>query len=146
MSEHGSNDKVTELMKRLGVSGQQLQNVKLGPGVVGRNSSIAWVAGIVMLAGVICGGYLHSPTLVGASLFGGILVGLVVPCLNVSFAKKNPAAALLEGAHFVEFHHMQLTAAKGMPPVEGGPPVPPPPQLPAGQTVSSLPAHTEEQQ
>jgi hypothetical protein len=146
MSEHDSSDKVAELMKRLGVSGQQLQNVKLGPGVVGRNSSIAWVAGIVMLAGVICGGYLHSPTLVGVSLLGGVLVGLVVPWLNVSFAKTNPAAALLEGAHFVEFHQMQLTAAKGVPPVGGGPPVPPPPQLSAGENSDSLTGGTQEQQ
>jgi len=57
-------DEVPKLMDRLGISGQQLQNVKLGPGVVGRNSSIAWVAGIVMLAGVIGGVWLHNPVLV----------------------------------------------------------------------------------
>lgn len=49
-------DKIPELMERLGISGHQLQNVKLGPGVVGRNSAIAWLLEIVMLAGVICGG------------------------------------------------------------------------------------------
>ena len=135
-------DEIPKLMDRLGISGHQLQNVKLGPGVVGRNSSIAWVGGVVMLAGVIAGTWLHSEVLVGASLVGGLLVAVGVPCLNVYFAKTNPAAALLEGAQFVEFHQLQLTASKGAPPREGGPPVPPPQQLRDGAT-SALSDGTE---
>jgi hypothetical protein len=138
-------DEIPKLMDRLGISGNQLQNVKLGPGVVGRNSSIAWVGGVVMLAGVIGGVWLHSEILVGGALVGGLLVAVGVPCLNVYFAKTNPAAALLEGAQFVEFHQLQLTASKGARPTEGGPPVPPPQQLPRGAT-NSLSDGTEPQE
>ncbi len=117
-------------MQKLGISGQQLQNVKLGPGVVGRNSSIAWALEVVMLAGVICGAIVHSPLLIGSSLVGAIVVALVIAILNVHFAKNNPAAAILEGAQFVEFHQMQMTASKGLPsPKTAEPPVPPSSQL-----------------
>jgi hypothetical protein len=136
-------DYVAELMERLGISGNQLQGVKLGPGVVGRNSTIAWALEIVMLAGVVSGAYLHSPTLVGLSLVGGILGGLGALFLNVSFAKQNPAAAILEGAHFVEYQQMQMTAARGVLSTGvPGPPVPPPQQLPSAGQVS-LPEHEE---
>src|SRR6266851_2372129 len=135
---------IPELMERLGISGRQFQNVKLGPGVVGRNSSIAWLGGIVMLAGVIGGGWLHSTVLVGASIAGGILIGLGVPCLNILFARMNPAAAILEGAEFIQYHQMQMTAAKGMPALVGGPPVPTPPEL-GGKDGKSLPASGEKQ-
>jgi hypothetical protein len=132
MSEQ-EKSKVIELMEKLGITGHQLQNVKLGPGVVGRNSSIAWALELVMLAGVICGAYLHSAALVGLSLGGAILVALAVAAGNIYFGRQNPAAALLEGAHFLEFQHMQMTAAKGESHVEiPEPPIPPPAQLPEG--------------
>ena len=134
-------DKVGQLMEKLGLSGRQLQGAKLGPGVVGRNSTIAWCLEIVMLAGVICGGYLHSQILAGGAIAGAILVALAVPLLNVLFAKQNPAAALLEGAQFVEYHHMQVTATKSSPQPElTGPGVPPPKELVQGQQ-NSLPEH-----
>lgn len=139
--EDSTKDKVTQLMEKLGLSSRQLQGAKLGPGVVGRNSTIAWSLEIVMLAGVICGGYLHSAALVGGSIVGAILVGLAVPWLNVSFAKENPAAALLEGAEFVEYHHMQVTASKTSPgPQISGPGVPAPKELLEGKR-NSLPEH-----
>ena len=130
MSEKPLKEQVLDLLDRLGISGRHLRNARLGPGVVGRNSSIAWALEVVMLAGVVCGGILRSPVLVGVSLGGAIVVALTIASLNVHFGKANPAAALLEGAEFVEFHHMQLTAAKDAPPtVLPGPPVPPPSQL-----------------
>jgi hypothetical protein len=132
-------DRLAELLKRLGISGHELQGARLGPGVVGRNSSIAWGVGVVMLAGVLCGGYLHSLVLAGASIFGGLIIGVVVPWFNVVFAKQNPAAALLEGAHFVEYHQMQMAAAKDAAPDEiAGPPVPAPRQL-QNKPQNSLP-------
>lgn len=134
-------DEIPKLMERLGVTGQQLHNVKLGPGVVGRNSSIAWVAGVVMLAGVIGGVWLHSPLLVGGAILGGVLVGIGVPCLNVHFAKTNPAAAVLESAQFVQYHQLQLTASKGAAAFEGGAPVPAPAQLEGD--AKSLPGEQE---
>ncbi len=135
-------DEVFEAMDRLGLSGRQLQDVKLGPGVVGRNSTVAWVVGIVMLAGVVGGTWLHSTILVGASIVGAVVVGLGVACLNVHFARTNPAAALLEGAQFVEYHHLQLTAARGMEPTPGGQPVPPPAQI-AGAEKGALSERSE---
>jgi hypothetical protein len=129
-------DEIPKLMDRLGISGNQLQNVKLGPGVVGRNSSIAWVGGVVMLAGVIGGVWLHNAMLVGGALVGGVLVAVGVPCLNVYFARTNPAAALLEGAQFVEFHQMQMSASKNTPVIVPGPSVPAPAQLSDGDRRS----------
>ena len=132
MGDGSLKDQVAELMERLGIDSSHLQAVKLGPGVVGRNSSIAWALEVVMLAGVVCGGWLHSPVLVGLSLVGAIGIALWISHLNVRFGRENPAAALMEGAHFLQFQQMQLTAAKGQPPAPGGPAGPPPPQLAAG--------------
>jgi hypothetical protein len=136
-------NKIAELMEMLGITGHQLQNVKLGPGVVGRNSSIAWALELVMLAGVICGASLHSIWLVGLSICGAVLVALGVVLANIYFGQKNPAAALLEGAHFLEFHHMQLTVAKGGSVVEiAEPPVPPPPLQVSGGQANQLPGES----
>jgi general stress protein CsbA len=115
--------------------GSQMHGVKLGPGVVGRNSSIAWVLELVMLAGVISGGFLHSVWLVGISLLGAIVSGLLIAGMNVKFGKDDPAAALLEGAQFVQFHQLQATAVRGSPSTElpSETPIQPPAQLPGGE-------------
>lgn len=118
-----SQDKIADLMQRLGISKQDLQNVRLGPGIVGRNSTIAWVLEIVMLAGVIGGTVEHSPTLIGISLVGAVVVALVIPLANIHFGNKNPAAAILEGAEFVQYQQIQMTLAKGGHPVELSGPV-----------------------
>jgi general stress protein CsbA len=106
----GTKEDIAEILGRLI---PQIQGVKLGPGVVGRNSSIAWALEFVMLAGVITGGFLHSVWLVGISLLGAIVCGLFFALVNVQFGKDNPAAALLEGIEFLQFHQMQATAKKG---------------------------------
>ncbi|MFZ0640647.1 MAG: hypothetical protein WA020_08390 [Candidatus Acidiferrales bacterium] len=135
-------DRVSDLMQRLGISGRQLQNVKLGPGVVGRNSSIAWVFEVVMLAGVIASAVEHDTLMLGVSLGGSILVAVVISLSNVYFGNKNPAAALLEGAQFLEYHQMQM-AAKGVPVIESpGAPSPAPSKLQADE--SSEPEQLEE--
>lgn len=66
-----------------------------------------------MLAGVVSGAFLHSSVLVGISLVGAIVVALGIAYMNVKFGEENPAAALLEGSHFLQFHQMQATATKG---------------------------------
>lgn len=104
-------DDIADVLNR--VIGSQVQGVKLGPGVVGRNSSIAYALELVMLAGVIAGIFLHSVWLVGISLFGAIMAGLLIARMNVTFGKANPAAAILEGAEFLQFHQLQATAKKG---------------------------------
>jgi hypothetical protein len=84
-------DQVIEVMERVGITGHQLQSITLGPGVVGRNSSIAFALLVVMAAGVISGAFLHSELLVGMSVGGAIVVSLVITCLNVHFGQKNAA-------------------------------------------------------
>jgi hypothetical protein len=113
---------VAELVSRL-------QNVKLGPGVVGRNSSIAWVALLIDLACIIAAIFLRSIWLAGTALAAGTLVGILIPFLNVHFGKKNPGAALLEGAEFLTYQQVEL-ASKGVPAIQPSAPMPQPPSLP----------------
>src|SRR5438876_10770728 len=87
MSEASQLDRAAELMGKLGISGHQLQGAKLGPGVVGRNSSIAWAFMVVMLVGVICSAFLHSTVLMGLSLGGAIIVALAISLCNVYFGQ-----------------------------------------------------------
>lgn len=113
---------------RLGLVAQQLQGVKLGPGVVGRNTSIAWLFMVVMLVGVVSSATMHNPWLLGIALGGAIFGTLFTQSINVYFGNKNPGAALLEGAQLLEYQKM---AAKGMPVIEDlSTAVPPPPPLP----------------
>jgi len=51
--------------------------------------------------------------LVGLALFGAIVSGLLIAGMNIRFGKDDPAAALLEGAEFLQFHQMQAKATKG---------------------------------
>ena len=118
MEHRQESHRVSELMERLGISAQQLQNLKLGPGVVGRNSSIAWIFLIVMLAGVVASAIRDSKALLALSLGGAILVVVVIVVCNVYFGNKNPAAALLEGAQFVQYHQIMQMAAKGQETIE----------------------------
>lgn len=129
-------DYIAQLLKKLGLTGHQLHNVKLGPGVVGRNSSIAWAFELVMLVGVICATIMHSPWLLALSLGGAILVAVVIVVTNVYFGNKNPAAALLEGAEFLEYQ--QILAAKGRPVIAPTEPVEAPPLLPSQDINKSL--------
>jgi hypothetical protein len=98
---------------QLGVSAEQLQNAKLGPGVVGRNSRIAISFLAVALAGVGGGVTVHSPLIIGLSLTFGFVGTLAITILNVVFGHKNPGAAILEGAEFIQYQ--QIMASKGNP-------------------------------
>jgi hypothetical protein len=144
MAERSQTDRIADLLNKLGISGHQLQNVKLGPGVVGRNSSIAWAFEFVMLAGVVASAILHSIPMLGLSLAGAICVAVAIALSNVYFGNKNPAAALLEGAQFLEYQQMQM-AAKGVPVIESSaPPVPRPPTLTQGHDSEARRPELEE--
>jgi hypothetical protein len=116
---------------RLGISAEQLQNAKLGPGVVGRNSRIAISFLAVALAGVGAGISVHSPFIVGLSVSFGFISAVVITVLNVIFGHKNPGAAILEGAEFIQYQ--QIMASKGNPVIHPVLPVEPkPPELSGG--------------
>ena len=135
---------ISEILNR--VIGSQIQGVKLGPGVVGRNSSIAWALELVMLAGVVSGAVLHTVWLAGISVLGAIISGLLIARMNVKFGKDDPAAALLEGAHFLQFHQMQATATRGSQPKElpVAAPTQSPVELPGAVEKNQLPGGTSQ--
>src|ERR1700688_639412 len=138
MGERSQTDRIADLLNRLGISGHQLQNVKLGPGVVGRNSSIAWAFELVMLGGVVASAILHSIPMLGLSLAGATAVAIIISISNVYFGNKNPAAALLEGAQFLEYQQMQM-ASKGVPVIESlAPPIPAPPTITEERSSESI--------
>jgi hypothetical protein len=106
-------DQLGDTIKSIGVSAEQLQNAKLGPGVVGRNSRIAISFLAVALAGIGGGASVHSPLIIGLSLTFGFIGALAITVLNVLFGHKNPGAAILEGAEFIQYQ--QIMASKGNP-------------------------------
>jgi len=116
MAENPIED-ASGLLKALGISGEQLQNAKLGPGIVGRNTVIAWVFLIVMLVGILCSYGLHNNFLLTLCLIFAFIVAVGVLLLNVYFGNKNPAAALLEGAQFLQYQQFKM-AARGRPVIE----------------------------
>ena len=95
---------LSQLLERAG-------EVKLKGGLVGR------VCGALVVACVCLGaiGVATSNVWVSAVAVGGIIV-LAFPILwrVISFAEKNPGAAILDGAHFVQ-HERLLQASKSQP-------------------------------
>ncbi len=75
MAENPIED-ASGLLKALGISGEQLQNAKLGPGIVGRNTVIAWVFLIVMLVGILCSYGLHNNFLLTLCLIFAFIVAI----------------------------------------------------------------------
>lgn len=120
--DRGVTELVVELVTRL-------QNVKLGHGVVGRNSQIAWGGVGIAIVGLLASMVEHIVWLAGASIALAVGAVILIPCLNVYFGTKNPGAALLEGAELLTYQQVEL-ASKGMPAIQPSAPVPPPPQLP----------------
>ncbi|HKW18262.1 MAG TPA: hypothetical protein VJO35_12210 [Terriglobales bacterium] len=107
----------------------RLQNIKLGHGVVGRNSQIAWGGITLALAGLVVSAVDHVIWLAAASMALGAGAVILVPCLNVYFGNKNPGAALLEGAQLLTYQQMTL-ASKDVPAIQPSAPMPPPPKEP----------------
>jgi hypothetical protein len=90
---------------------QGVSNVKLPGGVVGKTCTVLLVA-VVMLGGialVVRDVYLSYFIVTAIVLFCGVILLRVI-----SFANKNPQAALLEGAEFL-VHQREENAAKGLP-------------------------------
>jgi hypothetical protein len=96
-----SKPNLADLSKLIETSGAQLQRIKLGPGVVGRNASMVWMFEAAMIAAIVAGAYEHNTVIVGGAgllAFCGLAYGLH---LNNQFAKSNPVAAVTEGGDFV---------------------------------------------
>jgi hypothetical protein len=125
------------LSKAFGIGGR-LQGVKLGPGVVGRNTSILWIFEVVMLAGIAVGAFQRNMTIVGISLAGAIVGVLYGLSLNTYFAMRNPAAALLEGSEFLQ-HELTKMGSKDKPIIDVTSTPTPPPSLPEDPKRDSLP-------
>lgn len=136
MTEPTQKDGIPELLSRLGLTGHHLQNVKLGPGVVGRNTSIVWTCLLVMLVGAGGAIYLKSPSLLGLAIGGALFLAVAGIGANVYFGSKNPAAAIMEGAQFLQYHQMTM-AAKGVPVIEPSLPAFAPPLL--GESATGEP-------
>jgi hypothetical protein len=101
------------LLKGLGISGEQIQNAKLGPGVVGRNSKIAYTFLLLASVAVVGAIYVRSQLLIGVIIGLAFIVAVGIPLLNVVFGHKNPAAAILEGAEFLQYQ--QIMASRDNP-------------------------------
>src|SRR5512142_1165369 len=95
-----------KITDELGLAAEQLQNAKLGPGVVGRNSRIAISFMAVAVAGIGAGISVHSAFIVGLSVTFGFISALAITILNVVFGQKNPGAAILEGAEFIQYQQI----------------------------------------
>jgi hypothetical protein len=101
----------TEVLKQ---ALERAQSVKFGRGVVGKTGHVC--LGVVVIWAIITArlgsDILTSSALVGAGLiatgFGAWWIRSVQ-----SFAEKNPAQAMLEGAEFLEYQRLGIEA-KGM--------------------------------
>ncbi|MBI4608959.1 MAG: hypothetical protein HY726_08125 [Candidatus Rokubacteria bacterium] len=102
---------IQKILEGLGFSGESLERVRLGRGVVGKTTYVA--LGALALLSIVAW-RLNDPQLllviagVGALLFLIYFIGILV------FANRNPATALLEGAELLRWRQYDL-AAKGLP-------------------------------
>ena len=97
------------------------RNIRLGRGVVAKTSYIAAIT--VLVWGMVA--WKWSENLVMDA--GLLMLGLITTCFTMwfikgtqSFAERNPAQAMLEGAELLEWHKMEVQA-KGSPPVRNPP-------------------------
>src|SRR5262245_46487449 len=92
-----------EILKRLAARANQL---RLGPGVVGKTTAVALGVMVVLAVGM----YRSEGNLyvIGGLALAALAFGTFVVVKQFSFAEKNPAAALLEGAHLIEWRHMDM--------------------------------------
>lgn len=97
------------ILSQFGLSGGY-RRVTLGKGVVGKSTSafigLCGVLGLVAVGLILAHEALYLLALAGL----GVLVFLYYQYMVVSYAKKNPAGALLEGADFVKWHQDEIAA------------------------------------
>src|SRR5258705_12664187 len=98
---------IGDLLKQAGIPIETLTRIRLGSGVVGR-TTVALIVALAVL-GLIASRVSDLWTLRGiAGLVG--MIFLFYFWKVMSFAKTHPAAALLEGADLVQWHHAELAA------------------------------------
>ena len=132
----------SEILKSiLGTAGDIFQGVKLGPGVVGRNTSLNWACLVVLLAGVVAGVIEHKDTMIYQAIGGAIVIAIFGTSLNTYFGVQNPVAAVLEGAEFVKYYENKM-GSKNKPVIDVSPPIPPP-ELPEQDSPPSLPENSQ---
>jgi hypothetical protein len=97
------------ILSRFGLS-NGYRRVTLGKGVVGKSTSafigMCGVFGLVAVGLIVVG----QPLYLMALAVLGALVYLWYQHAVISYAKSNPAAALLEGGDFVKWHQQEIAA------------------------------------
>ena len=94
-----------------------VERIKLGPGVVGRNTSIACAVIAVAFVVAIGGAIMRNAYVLGGALLVATVVGLYIAQQNINFTKTNPLAALMEGAELLRAHELRM-ASKETPVIE----------------------------
>ena len=98
-----------KILQRFGLSGGY-RRITLGKGVVGKSTSafigLCGVFGLVAIGLILAG----QPLFLLALAALGTGVYLFYQHTIISYAKNNPAAALLEGADLVKWHQHEIAA------------------------------------
>jgi hypothetical protein len=130
-----SNIDIPAALKSLGIKADSFSNFRFGPGVVGKISLV--VTSAIIVLGIIAI-RTSSEILLGALSVGVIGLAAWHSKTIRSFAKDNPALAILEGAEYVAHQQIYL-AAKG----QAIPPDQPLIESPSGSPVSLIQAEPE---
>lgn len=116
--------KIQEALTKRGLDGVNLNQIKLGPGVVGRITTmgVAFFVCVAIALSRIDGAYFIAGIVALAAV---ILLILVFSAIR--FANRNPELSLLEGANLVRYQEVRM-AARGLPEAPPMPPIPDPQQ------------------
>jgi hypothetical protein len=96
-----------DLLAKAGVNASAYDKVRLGSGVVGRSSAVAFMAMVgfsVIAYSLRDPFYLIVLAAIMAVVFGGYFLGIL------RFANNNPDLALLEGAELVQWRQIEMAA------------------------------------
>ncbi len=104
---------IPEILEKCGLKVETFEKVRLGQGVVGKTS---YVVGFAILALAIISLRITDQFLLAA--IAASIVGLAIwhPHKTRTFAKENPALALLEGAELVAYKQIELAAKESLTP------------------------------
>jgi hypothetical protein len=92
-----------EIFKRLAARANQF---RFGPGVVGKTTALSLAVMLVLAAGMYRSE--GNPYVIAGLAIAALVFATFVILKQFKFAEKNPAAALLEGAHLIEWRHMDM--------------------------------------